>query len=119
MSQFARLLSIIPDMGSRELFKNCHGPKTIVGILDVSENLETLAAGFSIVAMAATANEILKESFMELKIDELIIRVLTRPGKHCIQSVYDAICVLLAADDNRVVASQVSGEVLNFLILHD
>lgn len=108
MSQFASLLSILSDMPSREQFKDCHGPNTIVRILDVSENLETLAAGFSVVALAATANEILKESFMELKIDELIMRALTRPGKQCIQSVYDTIRVLLAADDNRVVASQVS-----------
>lgn len=109
MSQFASSLSILSDMQSREQFKECHGPKTIVGILDVTENLETLAAGFSIVALAATANEILKESFMELKIDEIIMRALTRPGKQGIPSVYDTIRVLLAADDNRVVASQVSG----------
>lgn len=59
-------------------------------------------------ALAATANEILKESFMGLKVDELIMEILSMQKKVSIQSLYDAIRILLTPDDNRVVASQVS-----------
>lgn len=81
----------------------------MVGILnDGSQNLDVLNGGFAVVAAAATGNEVLKESFMELKIDELILQILNRQSKGGIQSLYDAIRVLLTPDDNRVVASQVS-----------
>ena len=45
---------------------------------------------------------------MELKVDELILKVLNRESKVTIRALYDAIRVLLTPDDNRVVASQVS-----------
>lgn len=80
----------------------------MVGILnDGSQSLDVLNSGFAVVAAASTGNEILKESFMELKIDELILQILHRQSKGSIQSLYDAIRVLLTPDDNRVVASQV------------
>ena len=65
-------------------------------------------SGFGVVALAATGNEILKESFMELKVDELIMEILSIHKNTGIQNLYDAIRVLLTPDDNRVVASQVS-----------
>lgn len=77
-------------------------------ILDQSQNFDILNSGFSVVVDAATGNEILKESFMELKVDELVMRLLSKQTRPGIQSLYDAIRVLLTADDNRVVASQVS-----------
>ncbi|KAG2318653.1 hypothetical protein Bca52824_011866 [Brassica carinata] len=45
---------------------------------------------------------------MELKIDELILQVLSRESKRStVHALYDAIRVILSPDDNRVVASQV------------
>ena len=58
-------------------------------------------------AAAATGNEVIKEAFMEMKIDDLLIKLLKRKENRNIQSIYDVICVLVTADDNRVVASQV------------
>lgn len=81
----------------------------VVAILtDGNQNLNVLNGGFSVVAASAAGNEIVKESFMGLKIDELIIQILNTHGKGSINSLYDAIRVLLTPDDNRVVASQVS-----------
>ena len=81
----------------------------VVDILkDWSESLDILNSGFAVVAAAATSNEVVKELFMELKIDELILEALNRQSKGNIRGLYDSIRVLLTPDDNRVVASQVS-----------
>ena len=81
----------------------------VVDILkDGSESLDILNSGFAVVAAAATSNEVVKELFMELKIDELILEALNRQSKGNIRGLYDSIRVLLTPDDNRVVASQVS-----------
>lgn len=65
-------------------------------------------SGFSVVVAASTNDEILKESFMELKIDELILQILKEQPKGTLYGLYDAIRVLLTPDDTRVLASQVS-----------
>lgn len=97
------------DVQSTETFQKIGGPKIVVGVLnDASQNVDILNSGFSVVAAAATGNEILKESFMDLQIDELIIQIMKSHGRGRVHSIYDAICVLLTPDDNRVVASQVS-----------
>lgn len=81
----------------------------MVGIItDGFENIDILSSGFAVIDAAATGNEVLKELFVELKIEELILRVLSVKREASIQSVYDAIRVLLTPDDNRVLASQVS-----------
>lgn len=106
------VFSSIPDLQSTETFRTVGGPSILMGFLnDGSQKLDILNSGFAVVAAAATGNEVLKESFMELKIDELILQTLHKPNKGSTQSLYDAIRVLLTADDNRVVASQVSIEV--------
>lgn len=107
----SKLFSIFSyvDLQSTEMFKNSGGPKMLVGILnDGTEDVNVLNSGFSVVAAAATGNEVLKELFMDLKIEEIIAIILRKCGKLAIPSLYDAIRVLLTADDNRVVASQVS-----------
>lgn len=70
--------------------------------------MKILDGCFSVVSSAATGNEVLKESFMDLKIDELIVQILREHNGGSIPSIYDAIRVILTSDDNRVVASQVS-----------
>ncbi|XP_050233745.1 uncharacterized protein LOC126682192 [Mercurialis annua] len=103
------------DLQSTEIFRSSGGPAIVAGILKGGkENLDILESGFSVVAAAATGNEVLKEIFMELKIDELILEVLNGRHKGIVQSLYDAICVLLTPDDNRVVASQVYGYARKF-----
>lgn len=111
------MVGFLTDIQSTETFKNSDGPRIIVGILKTSKIFEILVNGFAAVAAAATGNEILKESFMELKIDELIMQTLSSQREVCIQSVYDAIRALLTADDNRVVASQVSEKLVYLLCL--
>lgn len=55
---------------------------------------------------------------MTLKVDELIMEIMSMHKNVSIQSLYDAIRVLLTADDNRVVASEVSlGFILKAYIL--
>ncbi|THG20869.1 hypothetical protein TEA_024089 [Camellia sinensis var. sinensis] len=103
------------NVQSSETFQKNGGPKMVMGILnDGTQNLKILNGGFSVVAAAATGNEIVKESFMDLKIDELMIQILRTHGKGCIHSIYDAIQALLTPDDNRVVASQVYGYARRF-----
>nr|GMD32303.1 armadillo repeat-containing protein 6 [Ipomoea batatas] len=96
------------DLQSTEMFRVSGGPKAVVGILkDKSEDVNILDNGFSVVAAAATGNEVLKASFMDLKIDELIVQCLREHSSGSIPCLYDAIRVLLTSDDNRVVASQI------------
>jgi hypothetical protein len=103
---------LFADLQSTETFRTSGGPTTVVGILnDYNQNLDILSNGFAVVAAASTGNEVLKESLMELKIAELIMRILSDPSglsKGSIYSLYDTIRVLLTPDDNRVVASQAS-----------
>ncbi|KAB1207123.1 Armadillo repeat-containing protein 6 [Morella rubra] len=110
ISALKTLASLLHDLKSTETFRASSGPKTVAGILnDYHHNVDVLNNAFAVVAAASTGNEVLKESFMELKIDELIMRVLSYlsgQSKGSIPSLYDAIQVLLTSDDNRVVASQ-------------
>lgn len=97
------------DVQSAQTFHKIGGPKIVVGILNnASQNVDILNSGFSVVAAASTSNEILKESFMDLKIDEIVIQILRGQSKGRVHSIYDAVRVLLTPDDNRVAASQVS-----------
>ena len=61
----------------------------------------------AVVAAASIGNEVIKEAFMEMKIDDLLIKLLKMKENKNIQRIYNVICVLVTADDNRVVASQV------------
>ncbi|WCJ33766.1 ARM repeat superfamily protein [Euphorbia peplus] len=115
VSGLKTLALLLYDVSSTEIFRSCDGPTILTSILkDGSESVDILNCGFTVLAAAATGNEVLKESFMELKIDELILQVLNAQSKGRVQSVYDAIRVLLTPDDNRVVASQVYGYARRF-----
>lgn len=98
----------LADVASTEKFRQSEGPKIVMDLLKGgSENSDLLDAGFSVVAAGSAGNEVVKESFMDLKVDELILQVMKDKSKANVQSLYDAIRVLLTPDDNRVVASQV------------
>ncbi|XP_076956316.1 uncharacterized protein LOC143631429 [Bidens hawaiensis] len=109
------LALFVHDLQSTETFRQSGGPKMLMEILTKeTENVNILNSGFSVVAAASTGNEVIKESFVELHIDELMVTIMKKHNKVCIPSLYDAIRVLLAADDNRVVASQVYGYARQF-----
>lgn len=106
---------LIHDVQSTEMFRTSGGVHLVVRILnDGIQDLDILNSGFAVVTAAATGNELVKEVLMELKIDELILQVLTGQSKDGIQALYDAIRILLTPDDNRVVASQVYGYARRF-----
>ncbi|CAK8571199.1 unnamed protein product [Lathyrus sativus] len=106
---------LLRDVQSTGTFQNSNGPRIIVGILhDNKQNVDVLNNGFRVVASAATGDEIVKDSFMELKVDELIVEIMSIHKNPGIQSLYDAIRVLLTPDDNRVLASQVYGYARRF-----
>ncbi|KAK6282623.1 hypothetical protein POUND7_016448 [Theobroma cacao] len=110
------MASLLTDVQSTEAFRVSGGPVIVVHILNTDgiQDLDILNSGFAIVAAAATGNEVVKESFMELGVDKLILQVLSGQTKGSVQSLYDAIRVLLTSDDNRVVASQVYGYARRF-----
>ncbi|KAF8083737.1 hypothetical protein N665_0755s0019 [Sinapis alba] len=109
------LALLIHDIQSTEAFRNSSGPSIVVDLLRESiSDSDSLDAGFAVVAAASSGNEVVKELFMELKIDELILQVLTRESKRTVHALYDAIRVILTPDDNRVVASQVYGYARTF-----
>ncbi|GFQ04739.1 armadillo repeat-containing protein 6 [Phtheirospermum japonicum] len=109
------MASVLHDLQSSERFKENGGPKIVVGILSNEREDEKILDGcFSVVAAAATGNEVLKESFIDLKIDELIVQILKEHKGESIPSIYDAIRVILSSDDYRVVASQVFGYARKF-----
>lgn len=99
---------VYADLQSTELFREAGGVKIVEGIMSNGRDANVLDGVFAVVAAAATGNEVLKESFMELKIDELIGQILKVHSGDSIPSIYDAIRVILTSDDNRVLASQVS-----------
>ncbi|XP_045829652.1 armadillo repeat-containing protein 6 [Trifolium pratense] len=109
------MASLLRDVQSTGTFQNSSGPRIIVGILnDNKQSTDVLNSGFRVVASAATGDEIVKDSFMELKVDELIVEMISIHKNPGIQSLYDAIRVLLTPDDNRVLASQVYGYARKF-----
>lgn len=90
----------------------------MIGLMnDKKGDVEILSGGFRVVAAAATGDEIVKEAFMELKVDVLILEVMMLHRDKGIQSLYDAIRALLTPDDNRVVASQVSSGCLRMCVV--
>ncbi|XP_047078151.1 armadillo repeat-containing protein 6 [Lolium rigidum] len=104
------LSSLIRDVGGTEKFRQSQGPKIVMGILKGAlGSTDILDGGFSVVAAASAGNEVVKDAFMDLKVDELILQVMRDKSNSKVQSLYDAIRVLLTPDDNRVVASQVFG----------
>ncbi|KAJ8530952.1 hypothetical protein K7X08_023833 [Anisodus acutangulus] len=115
VSALKTLVSLLHDLQSTEIFKESNGPKMVINILNKrKENLSILNSGFSVVSAAATGNEVLKEAFMNLKIDELILQCLREFNRGSIPYLYDAVRVLLTSDDNRVVASEVYGYARRF-----
>lgn len=115
LSTLNALACLLHDVPSAEIFLKHGGPCAIMDILQFSgQNLDVLNACCSVVSAAATGNEILKESFMNLKIEERIIHIMKTHNKGSIPSLYDAIRVLLTSDDNHVVASQVYGYARKF-----
>ncbi|XP_015947058.1 uncharacterized protein LOC107472000 [Arachis duranensis] len=115
LSAFNALTALLHDVQSTGTFKISNGPSMIIGFLnDNKQNIDVLNSGFGVVASAATGDEILKESFMELKVDELIVEIMSIHKNAGIQNLYDAIRVLLTPDDSRVVASQVYGYARKF-----
>ncbi|KAK2991476.1 hypothetical protein RJ640_016511 [Escallonia rubra] len=115
VSALNTMAAFLHDLQSTETFRKSGGEKIVMGILhDGTQNVNILNSGFSVVAAAATGNEVLKEAFMDLKVDELMIIILKEESKGNIPSLYDAIRVLLTSDDNRVAASQVYGYARRF-----
>ncbi|KAL3814198.1 hypothetical protein ACJIZ3_015466 [Penstemon smallii] len=109
------LALLIHDLQSSEIFRENSGPKIIVGILiNERQDVNILDSCFQIVAAAASGNEVLKESFMDLRIDELITQTLKEQSGGSIPSIYDAIRIILTSDDNRVLASNVFGYARKF-----
>ncbi|KAG5577130.1 hypothetical protein H5410_057264 [Solanum commersonii] len=109
------IIVLCADLQSTEIFRETNGPKMVMNILNNrKENLSILNSGFAVVSAAATGNEVLKEAFMNLKIDELILQCLREFSRGSIPCLYDAVRVLLTSDDNRVVASEVYGYARRF-----
>lgn len=99
---------VFTDVQSTETFRQSDGPKIVIDILNVNHQIcDVLDGGFAVIAAAAAGNEVVKESFMGLKVDELFLKVMREKHKQIPESLYDAIRVLLTPDDNRVLASQV------------
>ncbi|CAN6482876.1 unnamed protein product [Victoria cruziana] len=109
------LAVLVNDVRCAKTFQQSDGPKVIVGILSECDcNINTLNSGFAVVAAAASGNEVLKEAFMELNIDELLVQQIATHNGSTIQSLFDAVRVLLTPDDTRVLASQVVGYARRF-----
>ncbi|XP_042495677.1 armadillo repeat-containing protein 6 [Macadamia integrifolia] len=115
VSALTAMASFLYGVQTTETFRKIGGPKIMVDIItDNHQNVIILNSSFSVVAAAATGNELLKEAFMELKIDELLIQIMRAQSRGSIGSLYDAVRVLLTPDDNRVLASQVYGYARRF-----
>ncbi|KAJ4963310.1 hypothetical protein NE237_023249 [Protea cynaroides] len=115
VSALNAMASLLHDVQTTETFRKIGGPKMMMDIIaDNNRNMNILNSSFSVVAAAATGNEVVKAAFMDLKIDELLIQIMKAESRGSIGSLYDAIRVLLTPDDFRVVASEVYGYARRF-----
>ncbi|XP_074292932.1 uncharacterized protein LOC141619811 [Silene latifolia] len=120
ISALSALSSLLRDVQSNETFARCGGPDIIVAIIlskqqQQQDSVDLLNACFSVIAASATGSEILKESFVNLNVDQLIINAFNHIQPPTIPAaLYDAIRVLLTSDDHRVAASQVFGYARRF-----
>ncbi|KAK9714047.1 hypothetical protein RND81_06G067800 [Saponaria officinalis] len=120
ISSLSALSCLLCDVHSNEAFARCGGPDIVVAIMSSiqqhqAESVDLLNACFAVVAAAATGSEILKESFVNLNVDHLIINAFNHiPAGSIPPSLYDAIRALLTSDDHRVAASQVFGYARRF-----
>ncbi|KAJ3695860.1 hypothetical protein LUZ60_001237 [Juncus effusus] len=109
-SALKALSSIICDLQSSESFRQIDGPKLAMDILRKnSKSFDIRSSVFSVIASASAGNEVVKELFMLLKVDEILLESVKEKLNNNLQSLYDAIRVLLTQDDFRVAASQVFG----------
>ncbi|GLJ48430.1 hypothetical protein SUGI_1022200 [Cryptomeria japonica] len=107
ISSLKTLSLLLQDVQSTELFRQSGGPKILMEISDDHNlNNNIIEHACAVVAAAATGNEVLKDAFMEMKIDDLVLRLLKRKEANNVKSVYDVIRVMVTADDDRVAASQ-------------
>ncbi|KAJ3700205.1 hypothetical protein LUZ61_003910 [Rhynchospora tenuis] len=106
---------LICDLQSSESFRQCGGLKTVMDILHGAPKiLDIRANAFSVISSASTGNEVVKESFMELKVDALLVESVKEESNYNMPSLYDAVRVILTPDDGRVAASQVFGYARTF-----
>ncbi|KAG1342237.1 armadillo repeat-containing protein 6 [Cocos nucifera] len=114
VSALKALSSLLHDIQSTETFQQSGGPKIVMDILNGSKSSNILDGGLAVIAAASTGNEILKEAFMDLKVDELFIQAMREQAKGSMPNLCHAIRALLTPDDNRVLASQVYGYARRF-----
>ncbi|XP_078157354.1 ARM repeat superfamily protein [Carex rostrata] len=106
---------IVCDLQSSESYRRCGGIRTVMDILHgPPRSLDIRESSFAVIASASTGNEVVKESFMELKVDQLLVEAVKEESNNNMQSLYDAIRVILTPDDPRVAASQVFGYARTF-----
>jgi len=87
-----------------------------IGLNDVQGKVT--ACGAAAVAAAATRNEQIKEMFMDMGVDELLIHLLTKYAKddEILHVACDAIRSLVTDDDQRPATSKVGN--INFSLDH-
>ena len=87
----------------------------MMGLQELYEamNREISCTAATVLALAATKNEVLKETFMDLGADEALVRYLKNHAEEMVsdgaalQAACDAIRSLIVADDDRPAASKV------------
>ncbi|CAK9193229.1 unnamed protein product [Sphagnum jensenii] len=97
------------DDQNRGRFKNSDGPQMVVQALALEDGGKVTACGAAAVAAAATRNEQIKEMFMDMGVDELLIHLLTKYAKddEILHVACDAIRSLVTDDDQRPATSKV------------
>ncbi|KAJ7522000.1 hypothetical protein O6H91_19G078200 [Diphasiastrum complanatum] len=101
-------ISLLEDYSNRLKF-SAGGPELVVDALLLNPGSVHVAGSASaIIAIATTGNESLKQSFMDLKADEALVRLLQKPPKDLasLQKICDAVRSLVVADDESAVTSK-------------
>ncbi|CAM6059604.1 unnamed protein product [Sphagnum tenellum] len=120
------LCSLLADDNGRERFGSANGPQIVLEALTKDDSISHLGA--AVLAAAATKNERLKEMFMDLGADCLLVEYLKRhqfqrdlnskttsysaPDAAALQAGCDAIFSLVTADDMRPAASKAYGNAM-------
>ncbi|CAM6010840.1 unnamed protein product [Sphagnum balticum] len=123
------LCSLLTDDNGRERFGSANGPQIVLEAL-ATDDVKTFIShlGAAVLAAAATKNERLKEMFMDLGADCLLVDYLKRhrfqrdlnsrttsysaPDAAALQAGCDAIYSLVTADDMRPAASKAYGNAM-------
>lgn len=94
---------------NREKFRRCDGPEMVMRLLSDNNGLHEIKLQVcTIISASAIGDELMKEKYMDHHAAEFLTKLLKDNANdlNLVVAILNAFCSLVAADDNRVIASK-------------